>query len=79
MTLPTGQREDLGESFQDTPEAWRELLEKSGLTVSEEAIYELSESGWVRADNFTPAGVRYGTRGKYASAVLCIHATRPTK
>lgn len=75
ISVPTGERDDNHTFFQETPETWIGLLERAALTVQQSEIYDLSKNGWTANDSFTPAGIRYGTYGGVASAILCIQAT----
>jgi hypothetical protein len=39
--------------------------------VQEQEAYELTPEGWRAAPDFEAVGVRYGSRGPAAAAVLC--------
>jgi len=70
VTVPTGERQHLGEQVQLEPGAWVERFERAGLLVFEDELYELGDAGWRSVDSLS-AGLRYGERGPAASAVLC--------
>ena len=70
VTVPTGERQQLGEQAQLEPQAWVDRFERAGLLVFEDELYELGERGWRSVDALSP-GLRYGERGPGASAVLC--------
>jgi len=69
LTVPCGEREDLGWQVQRPASEWIELFERSGFLVYEDELYALGDDGWrsTRDDG----GARYGERGPGASAVLC--------
>ena len=71
VTVPCGEPEDRGWFVQLDPDAWNETFLGAGFRVLEEEIYALGPEGWRAAVDFDPAGVRYGTAGPGASAVLC--------
>jgi SAM-dependent methyltransferase len=71
LSVPCGERQDLGWQVQLPPAEWVELFEDAGFVVFEDEIYELGADGWASVSPFDPAGVRYGERGPGASAVLC--------
>ena len=70
LTVPTGENEDREWFIQRDPRSWRDIFLRAGFAVFEHELYELGEDGWRSADALPP-GVRYGTRGPGASAVLC--------
>jgi SAM-dependent methyltransferase len=71
VTVPCGEREELGWQVILPPDEWVKRFEDAGFVVFEDEIYVLGEEGWVSTSSFDPAGVRYGERGPGASAVLC--------
>jgi SAM-dependent methyltransferase len=71
LTVPTGENEDRDWFIQRDPRSWRELFLHAGFAVFEHELYELADDGW-RSVAELPPGVRYGTRGPGASAVLCV-------
>jgi SAM-dependent methyltransferase len=71
VTVPCGEHEEQPSQVQLDDRSWLELFRSSGFVVFEHEVYELAADGWRSADSFSPAGVRYGTRGPGASAVLC--------
>jgi SAM-dependent methyltransferase len=71
VTVPTGENEDREWFIQRDPRSWRELFLHAGFAVFEHELYELGDHGW-RSVTGLPPGVRYGTRGPGASAVLCV-------
>jgi Methyltransferase domain len=70
VTVPTGDTELLPEQAVYAPSAWVERFERAGFVVFEDELYELTGDGWRSVTALAP-GVRYGTRGPGASAVLC--------
>ena len=70
VTVPTGERELLPEQAVYEPSEWVGRFERAGFVVFEDELYELGEAGWRSVGELTP-GLRYGTRGPGASAVLC--------
>jgi SAM-dependent methyltransferase len=76
LTVPCGELEDHGWFVQQPPAAWLALFRQARLIVRVQHIYELGEGGWRRAHRFREQGVRYGTRGPAASAVLCADLRR---
>ena len=79
LSVPCGEREELGWQVQLEPGEWLEVFRSCGFLVFEHEVYELREEGWRSAGGFSPQGVRYGERGPGASAVLCaeLHPARP--
>jgi SAM-dependent methyltransferase len=71
VTVPCGERQDLGWQVQLPPAEWVALFEEAGFIVFEDEVYELGVEGWRSTSSFDPAGARYGERGPGASAVLC--------
>lgn len=71
-SVPCGEVEDHGWFVQLDVRGWMELFAAGGFAVAEEEVYELTSAGWRSAASFDPSGVRYGTRGPAASAVLCV-------
>jgi SAM-dependent methyltransferase len=71
VTVPCGEPADYDWFIQDDPEGWRARFDEAGFLVFEEEIYELTHEGWVAAPAFDATGVRYGQRGRGASAILC--------
>jgi SAM-dependent methyltransferase len=76
VTVPCGEHEDHGWFLQQPVSAWLALFERAGLGVNEREVYELRADGWRRARRFSERGVRYGSRGPAASAVLCSELSR---
>ena len=70
VTVPTGERELLQEQAVYEPSEWVDRFSRAGFVVFEDELYELSADGWQSVAELSP-GVRYGTRGPGASAVLC--------
>lgn len=70
ITVPTGENEDREWFVQRDPRSWRELFLQAGFAVHEHELYELFDDGWRSVKQVTE-GLRYGTRGPGASAVLC--------
>jgi SAM-dependent methyltransferase len=71
VTVPLGEPKDHGWFWQDDLRGWVRLYARAGFFIEEQEAYELLEPGWRAAPSFRPDGVRYGTRGPGASAVLC--------
>lgn len=71
VSVPCGERQELGWQVQLPPAEWVELFENAGFVVFEDEIYLLGEDGWASVSPFDPSGVRYGEGGPGASAVLC--------
>jgi SAM-dependent methyltransferase len=71
VTVPCGERQDLGWQVQLPPAEWVALFESAGFVVFEDEIYVLGDDGWTSSSSFESDGVRYGERGPGASAVLC--------
>lgn len=71
VTVPVGEPEDYGWFRQEDVRGWTHHFVRAGFFVEEIEVYELREEGWRASPGFTGAGVRYGTRGPAASAVLC--------
>jgi hypothetical protein len=69
-TVPTGERELRPEQAVYEPGQWIERFERAGFVVFEDELYELGAEGWRSVTKLAP-GVRYGTRGPGAAAVLC--------
>ncbi len=69
LSVPTGEREELGWLVQLPPAEWLALFERAGFLVFEHEVYALGEDGWGTAPDFAPAGVRFGET--HANAVLC--------
>ena len=70
VTVPTGERELRPEQSVYEPTEWVTRFADAGFVVFEDELYELTADGW-RSVSALSAGVRYGTRGPGASAVLC--------
>ena len=70
VTVPTGERELRLEQSVYEPAEWVARFADAGFVVFEDELYELTADGW-RSVSALSAGVRYGTRGPGASAVLC--------
>ena len=70
VTGPTGERELLPEQSVYEPSEWIDRFTRAGFAVFEDELYELGPDGWRSVLELTP-GIRYGTRGPGASAVLC--------
>ena len=70
VTVPTGERELLPEQSVYEPSEWIDRFARAGFLVYEDELYELGDEGWRSVEELTP-GLRYGTRGPGASAVLC--------
>ena len=75
ITVPCGENEDRGWFVQREPDAWTELFLSAGFAVHEQEVYELRDEGW-RSVEEPSRGLRYGTRGPAASAVLCAELRR---
>jgi len=71
VTVPSGEPEDHEWFVQLDPDGWNAAFLAAGYRVLEEEIYALGSDGWRAAPDFRPAGLRYGTTGPGASAVLC--------
>jgi SAM-dependent methyltransferase len=71
VTVPTGEREDHGAFVQLEPDAWLSSFAEAGLECVEHETYERTEDGWRSRSGLAPAGLRYGSRGDGAAAVLC--------
>ena len=71
VTVPLGEPGDYGWFRQEDEPGWTRLYARAGFFVSEQEAYELTEDGWRAAPDFDAEGVRYGSRGPAASAVLC--------
>jgi SAM-dependent methyltransferase len=71
VTVPVGEPGDHGWFRQEDRDGWRSLFGEAGFFLEEEETYELTPDGWRSAPDFRAEGVRYGTRGPAASAVLC--------
>jgi hypothetical protein len=70
VTVPTGELELLPEQSVYEPSEWVDRFSRAGFVVFEDELYELGEDGWASVPELAP-GLRYGTRGPGASAVLC--------
>jgi SAM-dependent methyltransferase len=71
VTVPLGEPGDYGWFRQEDEPGWNRLYARAGFFVSEQEAYELTEDGWRAAPDFDAEGVRYGSKGPAASAVLC--------
>jgi SAM-dependent methyltransferase len=71
VTTPLGEAGDYGWFRQEDERGWMQLYARAGFFVEEVEAYELTPEGWRATRAFRPDGVRYGTRGPAASAVLC--------
>ena len=69
LSVPTGEREELGWLLQLPPDEWLALFEEAGFLVFEHEVYVLTPEGWAAEPDFDPAGVRFA--GTHASAILC--------
>jgi hypothetical protein len=70
VTVPTGERELRPDRAIYEPSEWIDRFGRTGFLVYEDELYELSAEGWRSAPELTP-GLRYGTRARGESAVLC--------
>jgi hypothetical protein len=70
VTVPTGDGELRPEQSVYAPADWIARFEAAGFVVWEDELYELGDDGWRSVPALSP-GVRYGSRGPGASAVLC--------
>jgi hypothetical protein len=70
VTVPTGAGELLPEQAVLAPAQWIERFERAGFLVWEDELYELGATGW-RSVPALSAGLKYGSLGPGASAVLC--------
>ena len=77
VTVPTGERELRSEQTVYEPSEWVARFADAGFVVFEDELYELGDDGW-RSVAELSAGVRYGTRGPGASAVLCAELRTAT-
>jgi SAM-dependent methyltransferase len=71
VTVPLGEPGDHGWFRQEDEHGWIGLFAHADFFLEESEAYELGDEGWSAAPAFRPEGVRYGTRGPAASAVLC--------
>jgi len=71
VTVPLGESGDYGWFRQEDERGWTRLYARAGFFVEEVEAYELTPEGWRATRDFRAAGVRYGSRGPAASAVLC--------
>jgi SAM-dependent methyltransferase len=71
VTVPCGEPEEHEWFVQHDPDGWNARFLAAGFAVFAQEVYERRPEGWRAADQFDPAGVRYGERGAGASAVLC--------
>jgi len=69
LSVPTGEREELGWLLQLPPDEWLALFEEAGFLVFEHEVYVLTQEGWAAEPHLAPAGVSFA--GTHASAVLC--------
>jgi SAM-dependent methyltransferase len=70
VTVPTGEGETLPEQVVHAPKEWVARFESAGFVVWEDELYELGDDGWRSVAELSP-GLRYGSRGPGAAAVLC--------
>jgi O-antigen chain-terminating methyltransferase len=72
ISVPTGAEEEHDWFVQHSPAGWLQLFDHAGFHTPEHEIYELQPEGWRSVDELADIeSVRYGERGKAASAVLC--------
>ena len=71
VTVPLGESGDYGWFRQEDERGWTRLYARAGFFVEEIEAYELTPEGWRATRDFRAEGVRYGSRGPAASAVLC--------
>ncbi|HXG76826.1 MAG TPA: methyltransferase domain-containing protein [Gaiellaceae bacterium] len=71
LTVPLGEQGDYGWFRQEDERGWTRLFARAGFFLAEVEAYELTAQGWRATRAFRAEGVRYGTRGPGASAVLC--------
>lgn len=71
VTVPFGQREELGSQVQYDEAGWREVVAAAGLSVTEEQAFRREELGWVRSSIDSLGDVRYLVEANCAGAVLC--------
>jgi SAM-dependent methyltransferase len=71
VTVPLGEPGDYRWFRQEDERGWNRLYARSGYFVQEQEAYELTPEGWRAAPDFEAVGVRYGSRGPAAAAVLC--------
>ena len=71
VTVPCGEPGDYGWFRQEDVRGWTRLFTGAGFFVEEQEVYELTAEGWRSSPDLDPRGLRYGTRGPAASAVLC--------
>lgn len=72
VSVPCGEPGDYGWFRQEDVRGWTRLFTDAGFFVEEQEVYELTEEGWRAGPEVDPSGLRYGTRGPAASAVLCV-------
>ncbi len=77
VTVPTGERELRPEQAVFEPSEWIARFTDAGFVVFEDELYELTGEGWRSVVELSP-GIRYGTRGPGASAVLCTELRSAT-
>ena len=78
LSVPTGEREDLGWHLQRAPLEWIDLFERSGFIVFEDELYLHAPDGWRSATLAEAEGARYGGGGPGAGAVL-LAELRPAR
>jgi len=71
VTVPLGESGDYGWFRQEDERGWTRLYARAGFFAEEIEAYELTSEGWRATRGFRAEGVRYGSRGPAASAVLC--------
>jgi len=69
LSVPTGERQELGWLVQLPPDEWLAAFERAGFIVFEHEVYALGSEGWRSAPDFRPHSVRFA--GDHASALLC--------
>ncbi len=71
LTVPCGEKQDLGLLVQRPVEAWQQLFTTAGFSLFEQEVYALGPHGWRSSPDFSSRGIRYGEGGATASALLC--------
>jgi SAM-dependent methyltransferase len=78
LSVPTGEREDLGWHLQRAPLEWIDMFERSGFVVFEDELYLHAPEGWRNATLAEAEAARYGSGGPGAGAVL-LAELRPAR